>query len=153
AALKPGEKRLIVLKVGTVSDVEAGKVAVATGAVQPDLAVSSPLNYQVFQRYARHRGQALLKGKVKPACNKLEVRITGTSLDGRLPDKWEPLPLNDEDQSFQTTQPLPAGGWYKVEFRAFLGDRVVAETAIDKVGIGEVFVIAGQSNSTNCGEE
>ena len=31
--------------------------------------------------------------------------------------------------------------------------KVVGEMAVDHVGVGEVFVGAGQSNSTNCGQE
>src|SRR5262249_50711532 len=45
------------------------------------------------------------------------------------------------------------GGWYKMELQALQDKKVVAEEAVDHVGIGEVFVIAGQSNATNCGEE
>jgi hypothetical protein len=43
---------------------------------------------------------------------------------------------------------MPAGGWYRVEVRAGGG-----AAAVEHVGVGEVFVIAGQSNSTNYGEE
>jgi hypothetical protein len=45
------------------------------------------------------------------------------------------------------------GGWYRLEVRARAGTNLLAETAVEHVGIGEVFVIAGQSNSANHGEE
>src|SRR5262249_42090513 len=135
---------------------ESAKVVSATGekpAVEPDLAIQSPLNFQVFQRYSRLRGQIALKGKVKPFCDKIEVRITGESLEGKLPDKWRPVPMNERDRAFDTTLPLAAGGWYRVEIRALRTGQMCAQTVIDRVGIGEVFVGAGQSNSTNCSEE
>ncbi len=156
AGLKPGEKRRVVIKVGAVTGPEAARVASLTGtqpAVPTDLAVTAPLDYQVFQRYSRLRGQASLKGQVRVPCDKLEVRVTGTPLEGKLPGKWEEVPLDGPARTFDMTLPLPAGGWYKLELRALKGQKTVAENVVDHVGIGEVFVIAGQSNSTNCGEE
>lgn len=40
-----------------------------------------------------------------------------------------------------------SGGWYKLEVRAWRGDQVVGTTSVEKVGIGEVFIVAGQSNA------
>src|SRR5262249_59329065 len=48
---------------------------------------------------------------------------------------------------------VAAGGWYRLELRAVQKGKTVAEWTVEKVGVGEVFVIAGQSNATNCGEE
>ena len=55
-------------------------------------------------------------------------------------------------RSFDAALPAPAGGWYKVEVRALKDGKEVASAAVDHVGVGEVFVGAGQSNSTNCGQ-
>ena len=46
----------------------------------------------------------------------------------------------------------PAGGWYRLEVRLIGGGTNVAEVTIEHVGIGEIFVIAGQSNAANHGE-
>ena len=46
-----------------------------------------------------------------------------------------------------------AGGWWRLEVRIVAEGREIAATAIDHVGIGEVLVVAGQSNSANHGEE
>jgi hypothetical protein len=156
AALQPRETRKVVLKVGATTAAEAARVASITGekpALEPDLTIQSPLNYQVFQRYSRLRGQIVLKGRVKPPCDKVEVRVLGESLEGKLPDKWQPVSFNGNDRAFDTTIPLGAGGWYRVEVHALQGGQVVGQTVIDKVGIGEIFVGAGQSNCTNCSEE
>jgi hypothetical protein len=156
-SLQPKESRKVVLKVEPMTGAEANKVAALTGQrpdVETDLALAAPLEYQVCQRYARARGQLPLRGKVRPACDKLRVRVTGQALDGPLPDEWKNVPFdNRAARTFDTTLPEPAGGWYKVEVQGLQGDRVVAEATVDHVGIGEVFVLAGQSNSTNCGEE
>jgi hypothetical protein len=39
------------------------------------------------------------------------------------------------------------GGWYTVEVRGKLGTNIVATTYLNRVGVGEVFLIAGQSNA------
>jgi hypothetical protein len=46
----------------------------------------------------------------------------------------------------------PAGGFYRVEVRGALRGVLTAAAAVQHVGVGEVFVIAGQSNATNYGE-
>jgi hypothetical protein len=156
ATLGPGETRRVVLKFGTATEDEAAQVGVLTGvrpAGNPDLPVQSPLDYQVFQRYSRDRGQITLRGSVRPQCDAVEARLTGTSLEGKLPGTWQKVPFDKSNQTFHSTLPTPAGGWYRLELRALRDRNVVAQTRVEHVGIGEVFVCAGQSNSTNCAEE
>jgi len=52
--------------------------------------------------------------------------------------------------SFLDLVPLPASDWHVFEVRVTGESEVVK---VDHVGVGEVFVIAGQSNSTNYGSE
>src|SRR5258708_22096004 len=46
-----------------------------------------------------------------------------------------------------------SGGLYRLEVRSVSGEKVVAEASVEHVGVGEVFVVTGQSNSANHGEE
>ncbi len=48
---------------------------------------------------------------------------------------------------------MPAGGWWRLEVRVSQGGKQLALGSVAHVGIGEVFVIAGQSNSANHGQE
>jgi hypothetical protein len=48
---------------------------------------------------------------------------------------------------------VPAGGWYTLGVRATVTGRLVAEVLVERVGVGEVFVVAGQSNAANHGAE
>ncbi len=155
ASLAPKETRRVVLSAGLATDAEAKQVAAVTGkpVVRTGLLVRSPKDYQVFQRRSRFQGQIVLRGQVRPDCDRLEVRLTGRPLAGALPSGWLPVPLGKGTRDFEHSLPVPAGGWYKVELRALKGEKVVAETVVEHVGVGEVFVGAGQSNSTNCGPE
>lgn len=44
-------------------------------------------------------------------------------------------------------------GWHYVDVRALdAGGNVLTSTTTNKIGVGEIFITAGQSNSTNCGD-
>lgn len=47
----------------------------------------------------------------------------------------------------------PAGGWHRLDVRVLDKGGTVAEASFVHVGVGEIFVVAGQSNSANHGEE
>src|SRR5262245_59354504 len=85
--------------------------------------------------------------------DKLEVRVVGKSPFGNLPDQWQRLPCDPGATTFRGELNLPAGGWYRLELRALRQNAQVASVAVEHVGVGEIFVIAGQSNSANYGEE
>ena len=40
-----------------------------------------------------------------------------------------------------------SAGWYRLDVRAKSGTTLLAETQVNRVGVGEVFVVAGQSNA------
>jgi hypothetical protein len=158
AALAAREKRQITLKVGAATDAEAIRMGIAPSPAleedEQDLTLLSPRNLQVFQRHSRFRGRILVSGRVKPECDAVEARLSGKSLEGqRLPDEWQPVPLEKHTRSFYAELPTPAGGWYVLQVRALKGKQTVAKGGADKIGVGEVFVGAGQSNITNSGQE
>lgn len=116
------------------------------------LTLHSPRNLQVVQRAANNEGPILVSGRVRAACNRVEAKITGTSASGTLPDRWRRVTLDPVTGAFRSSFPTTAGGWYKVEVRAALKDKSVVTSTVEKVGVGEVFVGTGQSNSTNSGQ-
>ena len=113
--------------------------------------LSSPLQDEVFQRKTRLKGAVLVEGDA-PGADRVEARITGESLAGPLTGEWVRLQTEFARRHFRRLLPTPAGGFYVVEVRAWdlSGRQVTVE--VHRVGVGEVFVIAGQSNSTNYGE-
>lgn len=49
---------------------------------------------------------------------------------------------------------IPAGGWYTVDFQFLLGGNVhYGQASTEPFGVGEVFLVAGQSYATNCNDE
>lgn len=114
-----------------------------------ELRLTSPTDYQVIQRTKRSEGALKISGSCKDAADaRLEVRL----LDAQGKGDWQTL-APGSDELFQASLTVPSGGWYRLEARLTKDGKAVAETSIAHVGIGEVFLVAGQSNSANHGEE
>ena len=113
----------------------------------------TPQQYQVFQRRSKDEGFMKISGRVETPCDELQIRVTGRSISGPLPGNWQGITLQSEQKDFNSELSVPSGGWYQVEVRVFREGHPIAEETVEKVGVGEVFVGAGQSNATNCGEE
>lgn len=116
-----------------------------------ELTLTAPLDYQVIQRTSRERGTIHLAGSLEGSGAKgalIETRLR----TGEKETAWQELRSGVGAGMFEGTLEAPAGGWYRLEIRALAEGVLIAETAVDHVGIGEVFVIAGQSNSANYGE-
>lgn len=112
------------------------------------LTLTSPRDWQVVQRRAPSQGIVDVQGVVRARC--AEVHVFVTSPDGRvLVEKRVAVQPAPGGGSFRTRVELPAGGWYRV--RVEVPEQRLA-VGVDHVGVGEVFVGAGQSNSTNCGQ-
>lgn len=126
--------------------------ASAPTAAADGVSVSSPLDYQVFQRQSRLRGSIVVRGHVSAQADSVEMRVLGKSLLGPFPGKWKKISLDGKTGDFDVKLVAVAGGYYEVDVRAMAGSREVAQVTVPHVGVGEVFVVAGQSNSTNYGE-
>lgn len=138
--------------------VRAGAQTPAAGRVHINL--SSPVDYQVVQRADRSEGKLIIAGSIVSEGKSgllpqiLQARLTGKSAAGDLPGLWQELPFDPQVSAFRGSLKVPAGGWYRLEIRALWTNDVIAATAdVDHVGVGDVFVIAGQSNSANYGEQ
>jgi hypothetical protein len=118
----------------------------------PNITLLSPLDHQVIQRSSKKKGPLNIRGELAgfPAKSvTVEARLI---VDGQ-PGKWRQLSVNQKQRTFEARWETPAGGWHRLEVRALSGADVLAGSAVEHVGVGEVFVIAGQSNSANHGEE
>jgi hypothetical protein len=114
-----------------------------------EITLTSPLDHQVIQRHSSTEGTVLIRGtqsELDAGKAKFEAKIGAKG-------RWQALSAQIEKEHFSASVAAPAGGWHRVEVRAMLDGKVVATAAVEHVGIGEVFVVAGQSNSANHGEE
>lgn len=124
----------------------------STAAEETRVTLSSPLDYQVIQRRTVNEGVIPVAGICMVPCDTIEVRMKGKDMnDVPLPATWTSATLDPTTHAFKANLRTPAGGWYTLTVRAIKNGKEVATTTVAHVGVGEVFVGAGQSNSTNCG--
>lgn len=142
---------LAILLLVLLSPVQPGGAAEATLTGKLDL--TAPLDFQVYQRTAARVGPLEIAGsrpREQAVAAHLEFRLMGPN----LPDKWRRITKLARSQTeFRVRTSVPAGGWYRLEVRVRQGQTILSQAVVEHVGVGEVFVIAGQSNSANHGEE
>lgn len=121
------------------------------------LELQAPLNYQVFQRAEANPkfGKIAVIGELSKARPGGEsTLIQGRIVGADIPDDWQLVErISPGEIKFRGGISAPAGGWFKIEVQARTRHGVYATTRIEHVGLGEIFVIAGQSNSANHGGE
>lgn len=134
-------------------------IAQATFAAEPPatnrLSLDSPLDFQVFQRQRPDRGTIIVSGQVPADTRGLEIRVLRSLAGNREELANRRIRVKPGTPTFEASLRLPAGGWYRCEVSAFAADSdsPSATVTVDHVGVGEVFVVAGQSNSANHGSE
>ncbi len=131
-----------------------GKGMLALLSPPPRRAVTlhSPAEYQVIQRQPGGGRSIAVSGEIGGAdagASVIEARIVVEEKAG----EWRNLAAAFQGANFQATLELPAGGWYRLEVRVTRNGKVFGDAAVEHVGVGEVFVVAGQSNSANHGAE
>ena len=130
----------------------------AADALAQDLDL--PLERQVVQRNTQEWAEVTVAGPV-PANTalveaKAELPATGLRLRGE-PMDWTVVATGDriKDGKFSGSLKLVTGGWYQlaVRFRKSAEDpTVLAQASVGQVGVGDIFITAGQSNSVNFGQ-
>lgn len=114
--------------------------------LQAQFIINSPKNRSVIQRDAANRAQLIIAGTAPSSALTIEARLLPMVAGQGTAVNWTPVATINADRTFKGTLPT-LGGWYRVEIRAKAAAAVVADTAVNRVGVGEVFVIAGQSNA------
>ncbi|PWJ59992.1 putative secreted protein (Por secretion system target) [Dyadobacter jejuensis] len=98
----------------------------------------------VVQRNQSNRATIQVRGSFTSSIDKVEARLValngGTSID------WHVLQNNPQGGIFSGSIESD-GGWYKLEVRGKLGSTDVGSATVEHVGIGEVFIVSGQSNA------
>ncbi len=136
----------------------------------PTLKNSSPLPRQVIQRVGYQPALAHEHAPGGPKLGQAELTIAG-EWSGRVPARleartllhpgctglamgWTDLGVISAAGSFSKTLILPAGGWYRLEIRVLDFDgRQMANSEVEAVGCGEVFLISGQSYAAGANDE
>ncbi|GAB3733401.1 T9SS type A sorting domain-containing protein [Spirosoma lituiforme] len=108
--------------------------------------VSFPTNRAVLQRNNANQATIRITGYYTTAITRVEARLQARDGQGSSVD-WQTIQGNPAGGVFAGNI-TGSGGWYNLDVRGMNGDQQVGSTTtIERVGVGEVFVIAGQSNA------
>ena len=111
------------------------------------ITISSPVLRQIFQRDLSGKASLTITGSYSQPVDAIQVKLTSVKAGQGTDIDWTTVSSNPLGGIFKGTLTV-RGGWYKLEVRGNLAGKVVGSVStVDKVGIGEVFVIAGQSNA------
>ncbi|MEP2774663.1 MAG: sialate O-acetylesterase [Luteolibacter sp.] len=117
------------------------------------ITLSTPETGGVIQRDFHGVGAVQVEGTFGGSSTAvIEARLTPRPGFSGNPTGWQVV--NDEVGALGDFAGVleGTGGWYDLEVRAVDGAVVLDTQLVESVGIGEVFITAGQSNSANYGE-
>jgi hypothetical protein len=130
-----------------------GIIVILLGSVSLSLgqfSITSPLNRAVYQRNNAGVATITVSGTYEQQVDRIEARLIAVNSGQGNPGEWsdwktlKDFPTNGGFSSSMTINQ----GWYRMEIRGVLNNNVVGNIAsIDRFGVGEVFIIAGQSNA------
>lgn len=108
--------------------------------------ITSPSDRSVYQRDITGQTTVSVSGTYSQPIDQVEVRAVPVIPGQGIATDWSTLQANPRGGVFLGTVRLQ-GGWYTLEVRALLEGAVVGRDVVSRMGVGEIFLIAGQSNA------
>jgi Secretion system C-terminal sorting domain len=120
--------------------------AISVVTSQAQIKVTFPVERTIFQRNNSDEATITFGGYYTQAIDKVEARLIRV-LSGQGQDTdWTVVQTNPKGGTYFGSI-KGRGGWYSLEVRGSLKGVIVSRDALSRVGIGEVFVIAGDANA------
>lgn len=110
------------------------------------ISITFPMEKAVFQRSQSNTANIYIAGSYSTNISSVEARFINV-LNSQVIINWTTFTTNINGGVFSGYVPNVPGGWYSVEIRGKLGTNIVGTATLNRVGVGEVFLIAGQSNA------
>ena len=125
-------------------------ILVRSGPTPSELMITldSPDEHQIVQRNEYNNGTFSVSGSTEYTADLIEGRYI--NLETGFESEWAlvAVPLSS---NFYGTIEVPTG-WHRLDLRFMKNGNQLALKSIEPVGVGEVFIVAGQSNSANSGD-
>lgn len=110
------------------------------------LRITYPESRAVFQRNLDQTTIIFVSGNFYQPVDSVQARLVVENTGQGISTNWQTVQRNPQGGIFQGPV-RGTTGWYRLEVRAFAGRDVIGDDVVRKVGIGEVFIITGQSNA------
>ena len=144
--------RLLWVVPGTTQAVYIPKDRLYSAATTPvpvgaPVQVVFPVSRMVLQRDNTNSAPINIRGICPAQTERVEIRISPTSPEyGQNSDSFVTLDSNPTNGFFSGAITTTAG-WYNLDIQAIVQNKVIGHTRVTPVGVGEVFVIAGEGNA------
>ncbi|GAB3165023.1 sialate O-acetylesterase [Telluribacter humicola] len=113
--------------------------------------VTFPTSRAVFQRDNFNKTTVNIGGYYSDCVDRVEARfvprVAGQGVEAPLGGGWQAIHHTPSGGQFYGSM-VVRGGWYELQVRAIRDEAVVGQDVVDRVGVGEVFLVAGQSNAS-----
>jgi sialate O-acetylesterase len=140
---------LLLMTMATGCATMNGKV-LSPGAEGPYVLLSCPISDQVFQRNTPKTGDIPIRGTLHgTATGPLEVRLLAIEGPPARSTDWRKFPVVDGKVDGVFTA-VPVGG-YSFEARLWDGENCYSSNFMNGILVGDLWVLAGQSNMEGCG--
>lgn len=108
--------------------------------------ITFPSSRIVFQRDNFGNGTISITGHYSQNIDRVEARVVPMSTGQGEQTEWRVIHPNPQG-GFYSGSIIVRGGWYELQVRGTLNGNVISSTDLQRVGVGEVFLVAGQSNA------
>ncbi|MFN4146451.1 MAG: sialate O-acetylesterase [Runella sp.] len=120
--------------------------SVGTLRAQVPIKITFPTERAVFQRNNANQATISVGGYFTQPVDRIEARLVPVLPGQGQATDWTLIQTNPRGGTFLGSI-VGRGGWYTLEVRAFNRGTQIGRDAIGRMGVGEVFVVAGQSNA------
>ena len=114
--------------------------------ITAQVTISYPHNRQVFQRNNANEANFSILGNCVTTATSVQVKLVPVQANQGTLVNWTSLDSNPAGGLFQG-QVKVKGGWYTLWIRSLVNGKALDSTSLSRVGVGENFIIAGQSNA------
>jgi hypothetical protein len=114
-----------------------------------ELTLTAPLPHEVVQRSSPGKGLLRITGELSEEVSGKDLAIEARLVGEKEATGWQRAGGSIVGKKLSGTVEAPSGGWWSLEVRVTREGKELAAGRVGKVGVGEVFVVAGQSNSAN----
>ena len=131
-----------------------GVPTTGTPVTTSNVTISGPTSRHIVQRSSGNTGNLSVSGTYTGAPERIEARavVMGGAGNSGTSTDWQTIQTSPGGGSFTgILTDIGAGGWYQLEVRSITAGSPGPVATLAKVGVGDIYLTAGQSNSANYG--
>lgn len=110
------------------------------------ISIEFPKNRIVFQRNNNNTAFIEIAGTYNLFLDRIEARVIPVNDGQGIATNWVSIVENPSNGNFLGGV-TATGGWYRLQIRGIKNNQIVTNAEVERVGVGEVFIYAGQSNA------